>query len=50
LTETGLISWCCELMANCKVPRRMLLVDALSTNASGKVMKYQLWERLGKVV
>ncbi|MDN0084481.1 hypothetical protein QU487_17225 [Crenobacter sp. SG2305] len=49
LTETGLIAWCSEQMANYKVPRRVLLVDALPTNASGKVVKYQLRERAGEV-
>jgi len=42
LTEAGLITWCCEQMANYKVPRRVLLVDVLPTNTSGKVVKYQL--------
>ncbi|MDN0077467.1 hypothetical protein QU481_21830 [Crenobacter sp. SG2303] len=50
LTEGGLIAWCREQMANYKVPRRVLLVDALPTNASGKVVKYQLRERAGEVV
>jgi len=49
LTEAGLIAWCREQMANYKVPRRVLLVDALPTNASGKVVKYQLRERAGEV-
>jgi acyl-CoA synthetase (AMP-forming)/AMP-acid ligase II len=49
LTEAVLIAWCREQMANYKVPRLVLLVDALPTNASGKVVKYQLRERAGEV-
>jgi acyl-coenzyme A synthetase/AMP-(fatty) acid ligase len=32
------------------VPRRVLLVDALPTNASGKVVNYQLREWVEEVV
>jgi acyl-CoA synthetase (AMP-forming)/AMP-acid ligase II len=42
----GLIAWCREHMANFKVPRRVEVVDALPLNASGKVLKYQLRERI----
>jgi acyl-CoA synthetase (AMP-forming)/AMP-acid ligase II len=38
-------AWCREHMANYKVPRRVEIVDALPTNASGKVMKYVLRDR-----
>jgi acyl-CoA synthetase (AMP-forming)/AMP-acid ligase II len=31
-------------MANYKVPRRFVTVDALPTNATGKVLKYKLRE------
>ena len=41
----GLISWCRERMANYKVPRRIVVVDALPTNPSGKVLKYELRTR-----
>jgi acyl-CoA synthetase (AMP-forming)/AMP-acid ligase II len=37
-----LIAWCRERMANYKVPRRVAVVDALPTNATGKVLKYEL--------
>lgn len=37
-----LIAWCREHMANYKVPRRIEVVSALPTNASGKVLKYEL--------
>jgi HIP---CoA ligase len=36
------IAWSRERMANYKVPRHVDVVDALPTNASGKVLKYQL--------
>lgn len=35
-------SWAREHLANYKVPRRVLVVDALPLNASGKVLKYEL--------
>jgi acyl-CoA synthetase (AMP-forming)/AMP-acid ligase II len=41
----GVIAWCREHMANYKVPRRVEIVDALPTNASGKVTKFVLRER-----
>jgi acyl-CoA synthetase (AMP-forming)/AMP-acid ligase II len=44
-TPESIVAWCRENMANYKVPRRVELVDALPTNASGKVMKYLLRER-----
>jgi acyl-CoA synthetase (AMP-forming)/AMP-acid ligase II len=42
----ALIAWCRERMANYKVPRRVEIVDALPMNASGKVLKYELRERV----
>jgi acyl-CoA synthetase (AMP-forming)/AMP-acid ligase II len=42
LDAAGLISWSRENMANYKVPRHVEFVSALPTNASGKVLKYQL--------
>jgi acyl-CoA synthetase (AMP-forming)/AMP-acid ligase II len=41
----ALSSWAREQMANFKVPRHFRLVDALPTNASGKVVKVELRER-----
>ena len=32
-------------MANYKVPRRVVVVDRLPTNASGKVLKFELRRR-----
>jgi acyl-CoA synthetase (AMP-forming)/AMP-acid ligase II len=43
--EHEVISWARERIANYKVPRRVVVVDALPTNASGKVLKYELRER-----
>jgi acyl-CoA synthetase (AMP-forming)/AMP-acid ligase II len=40
-----LVAWAREQMANYKVPRRVVVVDALPLNASGKVLKYELRER-----
>ena len=44
-TPDEIVAWCRDHMANYKVPRRVVLVDALPLNASGKVLKYQLRER-----
>jgi acyl-CoA synthetase (AMP-forming)/AMP-acid ligase II len=38
-------SWCKAEMANYKVPRAVVVVDALPLNASGKVLKYELRDR-----
>ncbi len=40
--EADVISWARERMANFKVPRRIHVVEALPTNASGKVLKHEL--------
>ncbi len=45
IDSEGIIAWCRELMANYKVPRRVVVIDALPTNASGKVLKYELRAR-----
>ena len=44
LDEQELVAWSRERMANYKVPRRFVPVDALPTNATGKVLKYRLRE------
>jgi acyl-CoA synthetase (AMP-forming)/AMP-acid ligase II len=46
LTPEGIVAWCREHMANYKVPRSVEIVDALPLNASGKVMKFVLRERV----
>jgi len=46
LDPDELLAWCAPRMANYKVPRRAVVVDALPVNASGKVLKYELRERV----
>jgi acyl-CoA synthetase (AMP-forming)/AMP-acid ligase II len=41
----AILSWSRGAMANYKVPRSVVLVDALPVNASGKVLKRELRER-----
>jgi acyl-CoA synthetase (AMP-forming)/AMP-acid ligase II len=45
LAQDALIAWARERMANYKVPRRVVFVDDLPSNATGKVLKYVLRER-----
>ena len=44
----GLRAWCKERLASYKVPRQVVLVDALPRNAMGKVMKPELSRRLAR--
>ncbi|HEY6462433.1 MAG TPA: AMP-binding protein, partial [Polyangiaceae bacterium] len=41
----GLVAWCRERLANFKVPRRVVVVDAMPANATGKVLKVELRAR-----
>jgi acyl-CoA synthetase (AMP-forming)/AMP-acid ligase II len=41
-----LIAWCREQMANFKVPRRIEFVEEMPRNATGKVLKNELRDRL----
>jgi HIP---CoA ligase len=41
----AIVTWCKAEMANFKVPRRVVLVDELPLNATGKVLKYELRDR-----
>jgi acyl-CoA synthetase (AMP-forming)/AMP-acid ligase II len=41
-TEQEIVEWCRERLASYKKPTRMVLVDALPRNASGKVLKTRL--------
>jgi acyl-CoA synthetase (AMP-forming)/AMP-acid ligase II len=41
-----LVVWCRNHMANFKVPRTVVVVDALPLNPTGKVMKFKLREQL----
>ena len=43
----AILSWSRGAMANYKVPRSIVIVDALPVNASGKVLKRELRERHG---
>ncbi len=45
LEPAALISWARERLANYKVPRRVVVVAELPTNATGKVVKDELRER-----
>jgi acyl-CoA synthetase (AMP-forming)/AMP-acid ligase II len=40
-----ILSWSRDVMANYKVPRSVVMVDALPVNASGKVLKRELRQR-----
>jgi acyl-CoA synthetase (AMP-forming)/AMP-acid ligase II len=42
VTESEIIEYCRERLANFKVPRSVRVVDSLPRNASGKVLKYEL--------
>ncbi len=46
LDEAALFAWCKDAMANYKVPRAVHFVGSLPVNASGKVLKTELRERL----
>ncbi len=50
LTLGELTAWCRERMANYKVPRHMMLVDALPRTALGKPQKFVLREEMRSVV
>jgi len=41
-TAEEIVAWCRENMANYKVPRQVVIVDALPMNAAGKVQKFLL--------
>jgi HIP---CoA ligase len=45
--EGELVAWARQRVANYKVPHRVLLVDSLPANASGKVLKRELREQYG---
>ncbi len=44
--EGEVIAWARDRMANFKVPRRVVVVDAFPTNASGKVLKHELRDQV----
>jgi len=43
-------SWASSQLANYKVPRKVVVIDALPMNASGKVLKYELRKRARKLM
>jgi len=45
VTEAEIVEWSREQMANFKVPRRVVFIDALPINATGKVVKDDLRAR-----
>lgn len=47
LDEQKVIEWSRGHMANFKVPRRVQILSALPRNATGKVVKFELRERVG---
>jgi acyl-CoA synthetase (AMP-forming)/AMP-acid ligase II len=49
LNAEELIAWSRDHMANFKVPRYVEIVDELPSNASGKVLKFELRERAAKL-
>lgn len=46
ISEADLLAWCKDNMANYKVPRRIFFETALPANATGKVLKYELRQRV----
>ena len=50
LDNESLVAWSRENMANYKVPRSFQIVDELPSNASGKVLKFELRERAAKLL
>ena len=47
--EQELKSFCREKLAGYKVPRKIFIEEALPRNASGKILKYQLRQKLNEV-
>jgi acyl-CoA synthetase (AMP-forming)/AMP-acid ligase II len=47
-SESQVIEWCRERLANFKVPRSVTFVEALPRNASGKVLKRELRAQAGE--
>jgi len=47
-SQDEIIEWCRERLASYKKPSRMVIIDELPRNASGKVLKFQLREEYSK--
>ena len=45
MTEASVIGHCAGLMAHFKVPKRVVFVDELPKNPSGKLLKRELRQR-----
>ena len=50
LASDALVAWSRENMANYKVPRHFEIVEELPSNASGKVLKFELRERAKSIL
>lgn len=48
ITEKELITYCKEHLAGFKCPKKILISDKLPKNPSGKILKRELKEQLGK--
>lgn len=48
VTEAELLEYAREKLARFKAPKRVLFVDALPRNASGKILKRELRDRFGQ--
>jgi fatty-acyl-CoA synthase len=48
LTEAGVIAFCKENMAGYKVPKKVIVLDALPRNPSGKILKKELRDRFAE--
>ncbi len=48
VTEAELLAYAREKLAHFKAPKRVLFVDALPRNASGKILKRELRDRFGR--
>lgn len=48
ITEKELITYCKERLAGFKCPKKILISDKLPKNPSGKILKRELKEQLGK--
>jgi feruloyl-CoA synthase len=49
IDEQELRNFCREKLAGYKIPRRIFIEEQLPRNASGKVLKYQLREKMRNV-
>ena len=50
IDEEELISFCRQKLAGYKVPRRIFIEKQLPRNASGKILKYQLRQKMNELV